>query len=253
MSAMNMSQLCLCLIARCQIKLDSEDSGDGLISDDEDLELPGVLQSLKSGTLPPDLQAMHAVCLLGAGGRDFAALCHAERVLASGELMGDHEDGGLAHSDPQLWAFAQDLLAPVDESYLLASMASLVSAGAKVHPQSHRMLSILRRHFLTKVVDPNQGLDFDEILSSAEESKKVRALTILTTSLKLLLDCARANLAAMDAPGKGKVKTVEQAVKDSTYALKIMIRFQYMLWNPNDSQWSLPQPSMDVSTRFVLL
>ncbi|KAL7543089.1 hypothetical protein ACHAXR_012410 [Thalassiosira sp. AJA248-18] len=228
-----------------QINFESDDSDEeflgAFISDEEDLEQPGALQSLKSGKLPTDIRAMQAICMLGTGGQDYVALNYVEEVLLSNEL--DSFDNGDVNQDnmSQWMTFSKSFDGPINKSFLLASIANFVYENARPRPQSYRVLQIFRKHLK---LENNQGLD--QILSSPKEFERTQALKLLLAALKLMTDCARMDLTSLDEPGKKEAITVEKAVTDSIFVLKIMTRFHHILWAPRFSDWSLPQPSIDM-------
>jgi len=246
-----------------KINFDSDDSDDeeGLgtfISDDEDLDQPLVLQSLKSGMLPMDIRAMHAVCLLGNGGQDYVALNHVDQVVSSDEMAlfskdDVNRDAGVVNDDHHWMAFSKYFTAPTNKSFLLACIADIVADNTKDQTRSLRVLGILRKHLAG--IDSNQGKNkgLDDILSAdSKELDRVQTKRILLTALKLMIHCAKEDLAVLDgqsSSGKEDVKTVEKAVSDSIYTLETMMRFQ--LWKPKFSDWSLPQASKDVSVHVV--
>ena len=245
-------------ISLLKINFDSDDSDDeeGLgtfVSDDEDLDQPSVLQSLKSGMLPMDIRAMHAVCLLGNGGQDYVALNHVDQVVSSDEMAlfskdDVNRDAGVVNDDPQL-AFSKYFTAPTNKSFLLACIADIVADNTKDQTRCLRVLGILRKHLAG--IDSNQGKNkgLDDVLSAdSKELDRVQTKRILLTALKLMIHCAKEDLAVLDgqsSSSKEDVKTVEKAVSDSIYTLETMMRFQ--LWKPSFSDWSLPQASKDVS------
>ena len=229
---------------------DEEDAG-AFISDDEDLEEPGALESLKSLRLPKDIRSMHAICLLGVGGQDFVALGSMEQLLQSNELdfLGNDDagpDAGIV-DDPRWATFSKYFNAPISKSFLLASIADLMRENLKGHPNAHRILEMFRKHVFTLIDSSDQGLDLDQALSSSNELHRIHTMKIVVFAMKLLIECTRMDLATLDEPGEDEFKTIRKAAADSTYALNILTRFQYKLWNPRFSDWSLPQPSIDVS------
>lgn len=195
-----------------------------------------------------DIRAMHAICLLGAGGQDHMALNYVEQVILSNELdlFGSDADTNnrdvSISGDPGWVSFSDYFNAPINKSSLLAAIADLTE-HAKDNTRSHRVLRIFRKHLngIESNHGKNQGLA--EAMTSSKESDRVHTLKILISSLKLMVFCAKRNLTQ---PGK-EFKTVEKAVNDSILALMMILRFQHILWKPCYSEWSLPQPSIDVS------
>lgn len=225
--------------------MDSEDSDEeclvSFISDDEDLEQPSVMQSLKRGTLPIDIKAMHAICLLGVGGQDYIAFNHIEHVIESEELdsfTNTSINRNMTNTNPQWRSFAKCFDSPIDVPYLLSSVADLVTEDVRSKPQSHRALRIFRKYLK---LDKSKGLD--QVLFSLKEMEKVETLKILLATLKLLVGCAKMNLATLDS---SDVIAIERAIADSIFALKIMTRFHHILWHPRFSDWSLPKASIDL-------
>jgi len=236
-----------------QINFESDDSDEeGLgtyISDDDDLEQPEILQSLKSGMLPVDIRAMHAVCLLGVGGQDYVALNYVEQGILSDELDlfgNDDTNGDVSNAGDRRWmSFSNYYNAPINKSSLLSSIADLVTENAKDHSRSHRVLRIFRKHL--SGIDSNHGRNqgLDEALTNLKAVDRVHTLKILLASLKLMIGCARMDLTVL-GDGKGEDNIVEKAVTDSIYTLMMMLRFQHILWNPRHSDWSLPESSLDM-------
>lgn len=209
------------------------------------------MQSLKTGRLPVDIRAMHAVCLLGAGGQDFVALNYVDKLLLSNEIDlfnndNSNRDASIVIDDLRWAAFSKQFNAPVNKSSMLACIADIVKDNGKDQSRSNRVLRMFRKHLMQ--IDSNQGRNkgLDDALASSNELNRDHILRILLTALKLMVDCAKADLAILsDEPSKEDIKIIEKAVSDSVYTLEMMLRFQ--LWNPSYSDWSLPQTSMDVS------
>ena len=216
------------------------------ISDDEDLKQSDVFQEMKDGKLPVDIKAMQAICMLGAGGQDFVALNYVEQAILSNELdsfdNGTIVNQGTGIDDPRWKSFSHTVDAPINNPFLLASISDLVTQKRMPRPLLHRVLGIFRRYLK---LDSNEGLD--QALSSLKALDKAHTLKILLAALKLLVDCARMDIAKLDQPGKNEVVTFEKAVTDSIFALKIITRFHHMLWNPQYADWSLPHASKEVS------
>lgn len=197
--------------------------------------------------LPIDIRAMHAVCLLGNGGQDYVALNHVDQVVSSDEMDLFSKDD--VNRDASM-AFSKYFTAPTNKSFLLACIADIVADNTKDQTRSLRVLGIFRKHLAG--IDSNQGKNkgLDDVLSTdSKELDRVQTKRILLTALKLMIHCAKEDLAVLDgqsSSSKEDVKTVEKAVSDSIYTLETMMRFQ--LWKPSFSDWSLPQASKDVST-----
>lgn len=196
--------------------------------------------------LPIDIRAMHAVCLLGNGGQDYVALNHVDQVVSSDEMDLFSKDD--VNRDAS--TFSKYFTAPTNKSFLLACIADIVADNTKDQSRCKRVLGIFRKHLAG--IDSNQGKNkgLDDVLSTdSKELDRVQTKRILLTALKLMIHCAKEDLAVLDgqsSSSKEDVKTVEKAVSDSIYTLETMMRFQ--LWKPNVSDWSLPQASKDVST-----
>jgi hypothetical protein len=240
-----------------KINFESDDSEDDdhriYLSDDETLEQSGALQSLKSVSLPLDIRAMHAVCLLGVGGQDYVALNFVDQVIMSKEMdlfcNDDLNHDGSLGSDPRWMAFSKYYNAPMNKSFVLACVAHLVSGDveAEDHSRSKRVLGIFRKHL--REMDNNQGKNkgIVEALTSSKEPDRAHTLKVLLTTLKLMIRCTRKNLATLNEPGIEEAKVVERAVIDSMYILQTMLRFHHEFWKPRYSDWSLPDFSIDVS------
>ncbi|KAL9188503.1 hypothetical protein ACHAXT_006881 [Thalassiosira profunda] len=213
---------------------DSDDSDSVFLSDEEELEEPGALQTV-AARLPEGIQSLQAICLLGAGGNDYVALQHVERIILSNEAdLFEQEDTestpGIAY-DPLWVAFAKYYNAPLNKSFLLASISDVITENEKGFSQPQVLLEIFREHVFP-LIDGNEGKKMDEYLSSANAVQMAQAMKILLASMKLLVD-------------KGS-KADEDVVADTAYALKIMTRFQQSLWKPQASDCSLPQASIDM-------
>jgi hypothetical protein len=244
-----------------QINFESDDSEDDelgtYLSDDEKLEQSGALQSLKSVSLPPDIRAMHAVCLLGVGGQDYVALNFVEQVIMSNEIdiFSDDDvihDDSLA-SDPSWMAFSKNFNAPVNKSFVLACVANLVAGDVEAEDQSRskRVLRIFRKYL--REVDYNQGKNqgIEGAIASSNELNRAHTMKVLLATLKLMIHCTKKDLAALNEPGKDESKVIERAVIDSMYTLQTMLRFHHEFWKPRYSDWSLPDFSIDVSLHVI--
>ena len=191
-----------------------------------------------------DIKAMHAICLLGAGGQDYLALNHVEQVIMSNELdlFGTSKQDTSIARDHQWETFSNSFKAPINKSSLLASIADLVTENASYH-----MRGIFRKYL--NVIDSGHGRKqgLDDALSSPNELDRANTLKIFLAALKLMVHCARVDLTTLDEPGTDRVKSIDKSVADSIFALMMMLRFQHILWTPCHSDWSLPQSSTDVS------
>lgn len=205
-----------------------------------------MLQSLKSGRLPVDIRAMHAICLLGAGGQDYVAMNYVEQVFLSNEMdlfsKDDHNRDISSIDDEEKYANA-----PMSKSFLLACICDVVMGNnIRDHSRSTRVLRIFRKHL--HGVDSNQGRNrgLDDVLTSSNKLDRDQTLKILLTTLNLMIECAKMDLTSIENPNEEEAKIVEKGVSDSIYTLEMMLRFQ--LWNPDYSEWTLPQTSMDMVT-----
>ncbi len=238
----------------CQINFEADDSDEeGLgtyVSDDECLNDRGALQMLKSGNLPLDIRALHSVCLLGVGGQDYVALTNLEHVILSSDmaLFNDedaHPDVSIGN-DPQWLAFSKYFKAPVNKSFLLASVASLATEKSSEYLRSKRVLDIFMKHL--RVLDKNQGnnIGLDDALATSSVLDRAHTVSFLLASLRLMVNCARADLAALIGSGMDDPRLAEDAANDSIYALQTMLRFPSTFWNLRYSDWSLSETSTEV-------
>lgn len=229
----------------------SEDEDDNILSDDEELEdsnsTSGLLHLLRSGMLPTQLKAMFALCLLGMGGQDHVALNCLEKAIHSTELEPWSEENSASTNkyptDERRWIlFQESLLAPVNKLSLLASVADMIQNDVKSDFWIPRLLDIFR-HFL-KNFDKNHGVD--KILSGRCEVTRNNAVKLLYAVTELIISNAKSNLVSSIETGTDEDKVAQQVVTDIVYAFKIIVRFEEVFWNPNESDWSLPNSSMKV-------
>ena len=252
-----MAQFVLSLLPfGCKINFESEESDgddpDIFLSDDEDLEQkstgPGMLQSLKSGILPIDLQALYSLCLVGAGGQDHLALSFLENVIMSRELdsfdkEGSNHVGEGSDYDPKWAAFRDTLTSTVSKTSMLASVADMVQREVKDSVWLHRILTIFKAHI--KVLDIGHGLD--ELVCSQDEALRCNTLKILFAATKMIVDCARVDLLSSQETGNNEDDVVQQVIADAVYALKIITRFQHVMWNLGSLDCAFPPTSIIVS------
>lgn len=206
---------------------------------------------LKLGILPLDIKALHSVCLLGVGGQDYVALTSFEQVIMSGEmtLFNDddaHPDASSIGNDPQWLTFSKFFKAPVNKSFLLASVAATVTEKSSDYLRSKRVLDIFMK--LLRAVDNNQENNngLDEVLTKSSGLDRVHIVSFLLASLKLMVNCAKVDLAALNGSGPEESRLAEVAANDSIYVLQTLLRFQSTFWNPRYSDWSLPETSSEV-------
>jgi len=227
----------------------SEDEDDNILSDDEELEdsnsTSGLLHLLRSGMLPTQLKAMFALCLLGMGGQDHVALNCLEKAIHSTELESWSEENSTFTkkypSDERRWIiFQESLIAPVNKLSLLASVADMIQNDVKNDFWIPRLLDIFR-HFL-KDLDKNHGVD--KILSGRCEVTRNNAVKLLYAVTELIISNAKSDLISSIETGIDEDKVAQQVVTDIVYAFKIIVRFEEVFWNPNESDWSLPNSSM---------
>ena len=241
-----------------QINFESDDSDEECLetylSDDDCLEQHGALQKLKSGNLPLDIKALHSVCFLGIGGQDYVALMNLERVIISSDMTLFNDDVNPDVSignDPQWLAFSKYFKAPVSKSFLLATVASLALEKSSDYSRSKRVLDIFMTH-LRKLDNKSRG-QIMGLLASSNALDREYIVNFLLASLKLMVNCSRADLAVLNGSGNEDAMLVEKASDDSMYALQTMLRFQSAFWNPRYSDWSLPDTSTEVCFEVLVL
>lgn len=209
---------------------------------------------LKSGSLPLDLKALHSVCLLGVGGQDFVALMNLEQIIISSDMALFNDDDVLPDvsigNDPQWLAFSKYFKSPVNKSFLLASVALLVTEKSGDYSRSKRALEIFMKHL--RAVDNTSGNNtgLDESLAKSSGLDRAHTLSFLLASLTLMVNCARADIGALSGSGTEEVKLAEVAANDSLYTLQTMLRFQSAFWSPRYSDWSLPEASTEVCLQY---
>jgi hypothetical protein len=231
---------------------DSEDEDNDIyISDDDKLEQYGAIQSLGMSSLPLDIRAMHAICLLGVGGQDYVALNYVDQIIMSNEidvLSNDdvYRDGSL-DCDPRWFAFSKQFNAPVNKLFVLACVANLVAVEEADQSRSKHVLRIFRKYL--RAMDSNHGKKqgIEEAITSSKEPERAHTMKVLIATLNLMIYCTKNDLAALNEPGKEEVKVFEKAVIDSMFTLQTMLRFHHELWKPRYFDWSLPDVSIDVS------
>ncbi len=219
------------------------------ISDDEDLEEPGALQSLKGGALPIDINTMYSVCLLGTGGQDYVALNNLESTLQSNEFnLFDEEqrsnEEGLG--DEHDWtAFKKHFASPLSKISMVAIIADVV----KDRPpgmSSRRILDIFKSHL--KLIDHNDGLD--DVLSGPTGLLRTNLLDILLATTKLTTRCDALEMKKLNQPGVNEAKVAKTIVADVVQTLTTLTRFQHIMWNPNNFDWSLKGVSIETLSIF---
>jgi hypothetical protein len=239
-----------------QINFESDSDDEDLdmyISDEDKLEQSGALQPLERSSLPLDIRAMHAICLLGVGGQDYVALNFVDQVIMSNEIEVFSNDEVFRDDslccDPSWFAFSKHFNAPVNKSFVLACVANLVSGeidGAD-HSRSKHVLRIFRKYL--RAIDNNHGKNqgIEEAITSSKEPDRAHTMKVLLATLNLMIHCTKNDLAALNEPYKEEAKVAEKAVIGSMYTLQTMLRFHHELWKPRYSDWSLPDVSIDVS------
>ena len=91
------------------------------------------------------------------------------------------------------------------------------------------------------------------LLASSNALDREYIVNFLLASLKLMVNCSRADLAVLNGSGNEDAMLVEKASDDSMYALQTMLRFQSAFWNPRYSDWSLPDTSTEVCFEVLVL
>lgn len=214
---------------------------------------PGALQLMKNGRLPLDIKALHSVCLFGFGGQDYSALTNLEQVILSSDMdlfsSYDMNTDVTICIDPQWMAFSKYFNAPVNKTFLLSSIADIVAERSGDSSRSKRVLDIFTNH--VRALDNVKGKDkgLEEALTSTNELDRAHTIKFVLSLLQLMVNCTKADLAALNGTGKEEPTLVENVSTDSVYTLQTMLRFQSVLWNPRYSDWSLPETSKAVSSR----
>ena len=231
---------------------DSDDEGITYLSDDDELEKSEACHLLETGFLPSDIRAMHAICLLGAGGQDYVALNYVEQVITSDDMNissndGVHYDGGLSN-DPRWVSFSKHFHATINKSFVLACVANIVGGDEENESSSRskRVLQIFRNHFSDTDNDQEKNDRFEHTLKRLKEPERTNTVKVLLVTLKMMIQCSRVNLNTLNEPGKDEAKVVESAVTDSMYTLQTMLRFHHEFWRPRFSDSSLPEFSIDM-------
>lgn len=236
-----------------QINNASDESDDDnsiiFISDDEDLEEPGALQSLKGGVLPVDINTMYSVCLLGTGGQDYVALNNLESTLRSNQLnLVDEEQSSNEEGlgDEHNWAaFKKHFASPLSKTSMVAIIADVVK-DSPPGMSSRRILGIFKSHL--KLIDHNDGLD--DILSGANGLFRTNLLDILLATTKLTTRCDALEMKKLYQPGVNEAKVAKTIVADVVQTLTTLTRFQHIMWNPNSFDWSLKGVSVETLSIF---
>lgn len=238
-----------------QINNASDESDDDnsiiFISDDEDLEEPGALQSLKGGVLPIDINTMYSVCLLGTGGQDYVALNNLESTLQSNQLnlfdekQSSNEEG---LGDEDNWtAFKKHFASPLSKTSMVAIIADVVKDSLPAPGMSsRRILGIFKSHL--KLIDHNDGLD--DILSGPNGQLRTNLLDILLATTKLTTRCDALEMKKLYQPGVNEAKVAKTIVADVVQTLTTLTRFQHIMWNPNSFDWSLKGVSVETLSIF---
>ena len=228
---------CLFLVCCRQMNDASDESDDDssiiFLSDDEDLEEPDNLQSLKSGVLPMDIKTMYSLCLLGTGGQDYVALNHLESILQSNQLeMFDEEDkpNEEGQGDEHNWiAFRKQFASPLGKTSMVAIIADVIKESPP-GLSSRRILGIFSSYL--KTIDHNDGLD--DILSGPDSLLRANLLKILLASAKLTMRCDALEIKKLYQPGVNEAEVAKSVVADVVQTLTTLTRFQHVMWNPNN-------------------
>ena len=130
--------------------------------------------------------------------------------------------------------------APVSKSFLLATVASLALEKSSDYSRSKRVLDIFMTH-LRKLDNKSRG-QIMGLLASSNALDREYIVNFLLASLKLMVNCSRADIAVLNGSGNEDAMLVEKASDDSIMHFKLhtMLRCQSAFWNPRYSDWSLP-------------
>ena len=230
----------------------SDDSDDDcFFSDDEELEDHRILQSLKSGLLPIDINTMFSVCLLGVGGQDYVALNNLESTLQSNELImldkGQQRQQDCTAEEHKWIAFKKQFASPLSKTSIVAIIADVVSnrpPGLSIR----RILGIMRSHL--KLIDHNDGLDV--LLSNSDGMPQANLKKILLSAAKLVIKCDTLEVKQLNEPGVNEMDITKSVVTDVVQTITTLLRFHELMWSrPDSCNGSINSESMEMLSIFT--
>ena len=238
----------------------SEDEGNeihGYLSDDDAFDCSegeDVVQKMKQGLLPPELQFLYSLCLIGEGGKTYLA---GKLFNAINELEADHEDhmdkGVIPREgiETSVDVFRRAMTNPMCKSEAFAFTAELLMKMKRELEWSDHMLPLFEGHFkeMEKRGNTQLLLTREPNLSSYLFRQKNTYLKILLATLHMKFHKAQGIIDSISSCHDldARERVYDHASKIATSILNIVIHFREALWSTPTPEQGLDPTSIQVS------
>ena len=238
----------------------SEDEGNdinGYLSDDEAFECSegeDIVQKMKQGILPPELQFLYSLCLIGEGGSKYLAgkLFNAIKELEADQHnnmdtdMFPNED-----NETSVEIFRRTMVNPMSKSEAFAFTSDLLIKMKKELEWSDTMLPLFEEQF--KELEIRGGTELlltrQPNLSSSLSRKRNTHLKILQATLYMKFHKAQSIIDSISSCQEldGGERGYDNSSKIAISILDIVIHFREALWSTPTSARGLDSTSIQVS------
>ena len=248
-----------------------------ILSDDnevDDINDNTLLSSLSRGALPPELQTLYALSLVGKGGKDFFAWKLMTHVIPQLEIESpkaieeDLYDTEIV-ADSTWVLFRRAAIAPLRRTQAFVLLSDLIKKIGREKEWAKRLASGIQIHFKTLEAN-NDLLALRPIDSQDSPSNSL----MRNQQIKLILALSRMHLYEANRLlaergqnhdyetsslkyGRENLKTNEKKVigpgKLALTVIELMVRFRRVLWKNASKDGSLQQNSLDVSSSYCNL
>lgn len=225
-----------------QIREDAEESDDDAsehvyLSDDEEIDKNmELLESLKRGSLPPEIRVLYAISLIGQGGRKYVASKCIEDVDALQLESKTHEkmDNGLSH-ELEWDFFRRTKTGPLQQISAFSLVADVLQKTGKENDWADRF-----DEFFKKQIDRMEEEGLMDKLARSETSQSACGSSKQEETLNILVAATRMMCCTLDKQLVGLThdtppEEVKEAVSVSLSAISFVSKYNHWLWSlPED-------------------
>lgn len=223
-----------------QNDIEEDDDSGFFLSDDEDLdsnENQNLLDSLRSGQLPPELRVLLGFALIGEGGANYVAAKCIEKIedLPQEDVAwlrdGEHETN-LA-GDPVWIIFRRAMTEPLGRTAAYAFLADILRKTKKEKDWSNHFAPLFRRHTETLesvgLVEELLKLNTDEVTPFIN-FRKNQLLKIIMAATRFEVDLISSPTSKISIHPQSNVPSESENTKVALSCTKSLTRVLHVLW-----------------------
>ena len=243
----------------------SDEDSEIVLSDDnevDDITDSTLLKSLSIGSLPPELQILYVLCLVGHGGKDFLAWNLLKNVIVQLEvelpkMVGNDLMDTEIVPDEAWTLFRRVAVSPIRCTQAILLLSEIIVKAGKLDDWAHRLTILIRGH-VKNLEKRNNFL----ALRAIEAHESTATSLIRNEHIKLVLTLAQMCLhVGKQLNSKRMVQDSQsssdkrQNMKAGNFALSVvelMVRFRQVLWHSPMKDGSIHPNSLEVCTFFLV-